>query len=1286
MRLRRPEPGIRIDASHARGVQIGDGGVQTNVFVTAERAVRSAYQHQVRTIAPAELLDRQPELEELAAFCTSPGNGGYLWWRAPAWAGKSALMAWFSLNPPPGVRVVCFFVTGRFAGHSDRIGFTDVVLEQLAELLDRPLPTHLTDATRGAHFIALLNDAAELCRERGERLVLLVDGLDEDRGAAPGPEVHSIAALLPDRLQHGLRVVVAGRPEPPLPVDVPDDHPLRTEDVVRVLGMSPHAQVVRRDAERELKRLLHGSPHEQDLLGLVTASGGGLRAADLAELTGLDRWRVDEQLGAVTARTFTRRGAPAQGASDATDGDSAYLLAHEELQASASRFLAQRLSAYRERLCAWAESYRGRGWPADTPAYLLRGYAAMLAEAGLVTELVACATDRARHARMLFRTGGDAAALAEIGAAQDAVFGQETPDLRSLGVLAVHHGLLNARNAALPAALPAVWAVLGDFPRAEALAGAAPEAQTRAELLTDLVERAGHAGEEERAARLAERVRATVRGITNSWLQSEALVRLATVLSGAGLMDQAKTVIGSLADDRRRRTAALKSVEVLAGTGRDALLRALIAEVVRPEEQQDAWQAVAKIWASQGRVAEAQRLGAPLAPQARAFVLESVVGAQAAAGRYEEAAATAAAVPHGFLKERALKQIAVELAEVGRYDRAEAIVDGIGEPGLRGAGLEQLATAAAALVAREDAEPEDRTRAARLWARACAFADTRPDPETRVRSWTELVRNAYAAAGSTEMHRLADRAEALARTLKGPYRASHALSRLAVALAHAGAYDRAEELLRTLSSYTAQETARDVIEVAVRRGHLERAEALVRSGESTVVRDVLLLALVHALRTKGLLQQAAAAARTLRSALRRAEGLAALALAFAEAGEHHEAAELAVEAERESRSFLDSEEESRSLAALLRSLTVAGDRTRIGLLAQHSDAVGCRIAEERPHSHALPELVEALYGAAEYEHTAKALRAAQPASRVAALTALVRTAGRERRPAHVATFTERALAAARSEKADPQSMPYLVSRLAQAVHEAGSPNRAEALLETVEHPVAQADGWTALVKATSHEDGARLERLADRAEAAVADMEPSNARDEALLRLAEALAEAGAHLRAVTVARPLLHPYARDVATTVRIHTAAARRDWEEINRLAGAMQSAGRLRHTMSLLATAAASNGDIAGARELLRVATATAVGPEEWEALVGPVASAMAASGDLAAAESLAESVPVPGDRALVLTAVARNLEPSRARPLLARALREGDWRATVGALGSWWPDAVAAMSDAYLDGVS
>ncbi len=74
---------------------------------------RSAYLEQVRRIAPDKLHDRDEELTELAAFCTEPGQRPYAWWRAPAWAGKSALMSWFVLHPPGGVRVVLFFITAR---------------------------------------------------------------------------------------------------------------------------------------------------------------------------------------------------------------------------------------------------------------------------------------------------------------------------------------------------------------------------------------------------------------------------------------------------------------------------------------------------------------------------------------------------------------------------------------------------------------------------------------------------------------------------------------------------------------------------------------------------------------------------------------------------------------------------------------------------------------------------------------------------------------------------------------------------------------------------------------------------------------------------------------------------------------------------------------------------------------------------------------------------------------------------------------------------------------------
>ncbi|MDQ3886023.1 MAG: hypothetical protein M3308_03160, partial [Actinomycetota bacterium] len=434
------------------GVHIGDVHLITGV------PVRTRYREQVQRIAPRSLVDRDVELAELATFCTSEATAGsYAWWRARKWAGKSALMSWFALHPPEKVRVVSFFITGRLAGQSDRIAFCDNVLEQLATMLGESVPALLTDSTRDAHVLGMLREAAQACRERGEHFVLVVDGLDEDRGVTSGPDAHSIAALLPGQPPAGMRVIVAGRPNPPIPTDVPEHHPLRDEGIVRPLDPSPAATMVRADMERELTRLLSGTPLDQDLLGLLTAAIGGLSAADLTDLTGVPTWQVDQQLSTVTGRTFDVR--PSRWRPDTLPP--VYLLGHEELQAEAERRLGQaRLADYRHRLHAWADRYRQLGWPADTPEYLLRGYYRMLTESGDLSRMLACATDPARHDRMLDLSGGDTDALHEITTTQDKILAYDDPDLTAMARLAIHRDRLTTRNTHIPTQLPATWATL----------------------------------------------------------------------------------------------------------------------------------------------------------------------------------------------------------------------------------------------------------------------------------------------------------------------------------------------------------------------------------------------------------------------------------------------------------------------------------------------------------------------------------------------------------------------------------------------------------------------------------------------------------------------------------------------------------------------------------------------------------------------------------------------------------------------------------------------------------
>ena len=168
------------------------------------------------------------------------------------------LLSTFVLRPPAlvagRVRIVSFFITARLAAQDTREAFTQVLLEQLAEVTGQELPAVLPEATREGYLLDLLAQAAAACEQADGRLVLVVDGLDEDRGVTTGPHAHSIAGLLPADPPAGMRVIVAGRPNPPVPDDVPDWHPLRDRGIVRELTASTYARDIGRLGRQELQR------------------------------------------------------------------------------------------------------------------------------------------------------------------------------------------------------------------------------------------------------------------------------------------------------------------------------------------------------------------------------------------------------------------------------------------------------------------------------------------------------------------------------------------------------------------------------------------------------------------------------------------------------------------------------------------------------------------------------------------------------------------------------------------------------------------------------------------------------------------------------------------------------------------------------------------------------------------------------------------------------------------------------------------------------------------------
>ena len=372
-----------------------------------DNALEEGYRAQVEDIAPIRLVGREAELDRLTRFCA--GDEAYQWWQAGPWFGKTALASWLVLHPPAGVRVVSFFITGRLVGQSDHTAYTRAVVEQLAAITGDTglLATNLTDWD--GQRVRLLKKAAQQVAAAGERLLLVVDGLDEDRGAPPaGPT--SIASLLPRRPPPGVRVLVTSRPHPGIPIDV-ENHPLRGCRVVQ-LTRSDQAREIERKAKRELgEHLASGDAARIDIIGLLTAAGGGLTVSELAELIGKPRWEI-KPAGHRKFRSkpeFARRINPGPGWQP------------NPCCCSVTRRCASRRnsnSAAKSGTTGNASTpgWRGfvhRDWPEDSPRFVFRPYARLLASTGDAERLADLAIDRRRHDRMLQLTFGDANTLEE---------------------------------------------------------------------------------------------------------------------------------------------------------------------------------------------------------------------------------------------------------------------------------------------------------------------------------------------------------------------------------------------------------------------------------------------------------------------------------------------------------------------------------------------------------------------------------------------------------------------------------------------------------------------------------------------------------------------------------------------------------------------------------------------------------------------------------------------------------------------------------------------------------
>ncbi len=641
--------------------------------------VRTGYQEQVRDIAPSPLLDRDAELDELVDFCA--GDQPYAWWQAGQWAGKSALMSWFVLHPPDGVDVVSFF-TDRGTRQSDSDAYTDALIEQLAALVGESPPRLLTAGARQGIMSRLLEDAAERAREAGRRLLLVIDGLNEDSGGV-GSDRRSIASRPPSRAPREVRVLVASRPHPGIPGDVKGDHPLR-KIIPRQLVNSKHARDVERRAKNELSSLLlAGSQLQREVLGFITAANGGLTLDNLEELTQRPPYEIENLLGGLFGSSV---GSRISSFVDGHPGERVYLFTHGTLRPVAQQMFGNELAIYRDRLHVWADSYRQRGWPVDTPQYLLRSYPPLLDGARDLLRLVSCATDPVRHDRMRRLTGGDVLALTEIRTAQQRILAQPDPDLASLVLLAVQRDHLIDRNSSIPTELPAVWAMLGQPNRAEALANSIRRLSLRVDALARVAAAVAAGGDHDRAARLLGEAKKLTAQITKPNSRMELLVGVA---QAGGDQDRAEALTGQITDPYLRTAALARVMEaVAAGANHDRIARladeaeALTGQITDPDRRAAALARVAAAAAAVGDheravqlLGEAEVLTEQITdPDQQERAMIEVAAAVAACGSHDRAEALASEITEPDWQCWALGGVAKTVATCGDHDRAEALI------------------------------------------------------------------------------------------------------------------------------------------------------------------------------------------------------------------------------------------------------------------------------------------------------------------------------------------------------------------------------------------------------------------------------------------------------------------------------------------------------------------------------------------------------------------------------------------------------------------------------------
>jgi Trypsin-like peptidase domain len=1260
----------------------------------------------VEALAPRVLIGRGAELAALEAFTSSDLR--WRWIQGDAFAGKTALMAWFALHPPERVDITACFLR-RASGEDTAEYALDVLTRQLALLADRrgylPPPSV---SERNNDFADLLEEATRACAERDRRLLVLIDGLDE---YDPTSASLDLADWLPgDRMLPDQAMLLAAS-RAGADVRLPPAHPLCR--FVQHITASEAATEIQHAAHAELDRAARApGGFLLPLLCCLAVSGSGLTVSDMAALLkrrgrDADISEIEAQLSSSLGRSLIRL-PNLEGT-----GTPVYAFAHDTLLTEARSRFASDLRTYEDLLDAWASDYADRGWPSDTPQYLLAPYTRELARrardlatpdasrgkamSGALDRLSALARSPSRQAFLLRATGTDYAALTEIKTVLSLSAELEVPDLTALVELAIYRHAISIRNRSIPAQLPIVWVRLARFDHAEALASTIADPDAQAHALIGLCIAIGEAGDLDRAEAL-------VRVLTGPDAQAEALTGLVSVAAQAGDLDRAEALARVLTgpDAQAEALTGLVSVAAQAGDSDRARrlatdVEALARTVTDPGTQALVLARSAIATAQAGDFDRAYRLAVDAEALARTVAdsyakvqtLTGLASFAVKAGDFnrarrlvDEASTLAIDIRYHYHNDdydHAVSRLAIVAAQAGDMDRADNLARTSGEDSARAQALTALVSIAAQggdsesvddlifwaeanirNITDPDAQAQTLTGLVTVTAqavdldRAEALARSTTTPYVQVQTLGGLVTVAARAGDSDRARRLATDAEALARTITDRYAQAQALTALAAAIAQAGDSDRAhrlatdaEALARTITDPDVQEQMLAGLVTAVAQaGDLNRAEALARTITDPGAQEQALAGLVTAVAQAGDLDRAEALARTITDPDAQAQALGRVGALAAETGDFDRAYRLAADAESIARTLTEWYAQARILGGLVTIAAQAGDPTRAHRLAAEAKAlVDSPTVDSDAREQAKVDVAIAIAQAGDLDRAEAIARTLSDA-----LAPWYYLSGRNRAPALAP------LVAAMARAGDLDR----AEALARDIH--AQLDKAKALIELaiVAAQAGDLDRAEALVHVTTDHVGHKqaLAGLVTAMSWADDSISSTDGEAQALTGLVTAMARAGDSDRA--------HRLASDAEALARTITDP---DAQE-QALAG--------------LVTTVAQAGDLNRAEALARTITSP---DRQAQAFTGLVI-AIAQAGDLNRAEAIARTITTPDRQAQALTGLATTIAEAgnleRALHLLAVALSIGApeigwWIGTVTRL---FPSAVRAAGSVFM----